>query len=235
MQNKKPTRAFSAHLPPPSRQLPPVLNSLSSHRKSTKSSRLTFPSFFLSPLSLQRRVSSSQSRDRRKVGPYPQSQAETSLGERAYSQRSLHFLALLLHLGAVACALVHGYAVVLDSQEHGTLHTQTPAATAAVCSRARAARPFKAGCGAGGDPEASAPPLEGADWLVTDGTRAGPRGPAAVTAAAEGSGSQGADDVGAAASCAHKRGGGGRGRSGDAARSLGWPPPWRGPEFVTLP
>lgn len=124
---------------------------------------------------------------------------------------------------------------MLDSQEHGTLHTQTPAATAAVCSRARAAGLLKQAAAQGRDLEASAPPLEGSDWLVTDGTRAWPCGPAAVTAAAEGSGSQGAADVGAAASCAHKRGGGGRGQSGNAARSLGWPPPWRGPEFVTLP
>lgn len=124
---------------------------------------------------------------------------------------------------------------MLDSQEHCTLHNKTPAATAAVCSQEHGTGLLKRAAAQGRGLEASAPPLEGADWLVTDGTRAGPREPAAVTAAAEGSGSRGADDVGAAASCAHKRGGGGRGQSGKAARSLGWPPPWRGPEFVTLP
>lgn len=65
---------------------------------------------------------------------------------------------------------------MLDSQEHGTLHTQTPAATAAVCSRARAAGLLKQAAAQGRDLEASAPPLEDSDWLVTDGTRAWPAG-----------------------------------------------------------
>lgn len=87
----------------------------------------------------------------------------------------------------------------------------------------------------GRGPEASAPPFEGADWPAADGAREGSHGPAAVTAAAEGSGSQGAADVGAAASCAHRRGGGGRGQRGIPARLFGWPQPCRVPEFVTFP
>lgn len=59
-----------------------------------------------------------------------------------YLQSTLHLLPLLLALGAVACAFVHGTAaVVLDSQEHGTLHSRLRSGGtkrfAGGCARAR--------------------------------------------------------------------------------------------------
>lgn len=71
--------------------------------------------------------------------------------------------------------------------------------------------------------DAPATPLKSADWLAAEGMRAGSRGPAAVRAAAEGSGSEGAVDVGAASSCAHRVGGGGWGQRTLAVRQFGRP------------
>lgn len=79
---------------------------------------------------------------------------------RPYSQGPLHFLPLLLALGATACALVHGAAVVLDSQEHGTLHTRLCARAAQVCGRARAAAFIRDG-GAGAGPYGAGPASRG--------------------------------------------------------------------------
>lgn len=79
---------------------------------------------------------------------------------RPYSQGPLHFFPLLLALGAVAGALVHGSAVVLDSQEHGTLHYPPPAGAAAVCGGARTAA-FIRGGGAGAGPHAAGPASRG--------------------------------------------------------------------------
>lgn len=109
---------------------------------------------------------------------------------------------------------------MLDSQKHSTLHSHTPAATATVCGRERARGLLRRAAAQGRDLEAPATPLEGADWLTADGTRAESRRPAAVRAAAEGSGSEGAVDVGAASSCAHWVGGGGRGQRAIAVRQF---------------
>ena len=53
-------------------------------------------------------------------------------GRKPHSQGSLHLLSLLLVLGAGASAFVHGSAVVLDSQEHSTLHYHPPPGNAAL-------------------------------------------------------------------------------------------------------
>lgn len=96
------------------------------------------------------------------------------VGERRkpYSQGPLHFPPLLLALGAVACALVHGSAVVLDSQEHGTLHSPPPAGATAVYGRARAAAVI-GGEARGRGLTPPVPPSAGTDWPVADGQGAG--------------------------------------------------------------
>lgn len=117
----------------------------------------------------------------------------------------------------------------------GTWHfasLRRPAASAAVRRPGARRGLLRRAAAQGRGLEASAPPPEGADWPAADGPRAGPRGPAAVTAAAaaaaaEGSGSEGAVDVGAAASCAHRRGGGGRGHRGSAVGLSRRPEPGR--------
>ena len=83
-------------------------------------------------------------------------------GERRkpYSQGSLHLFPLLLALGAGACALVHGSAVVLDSQEHSTRHYRFPTETTTLNNRLCAAVFIKGG-GAGAGPDDATPTNSG--------------------------------------------------------------------------
>lgn len=95
-------------------------------------------------------------------------------GERRtpYSQGPLHFFSLLLAFGSAAGALVHRSAVVLDSQEHGTLHYPPASGAAAVCSW-RGAAVFIGLRGWWRGHTTPGPPPEGAYWAAADGPGGG--------------------------------------------------------------
>lgn len=114
-------------------------------------------------------------------------------GERRkpYLQGPLHLLPLLLAFGAGACALVHGSAVVMDSQEHSTLHYRLRSRVPALCCQERAAVFIRVG-GSWAVPHDAGPAFSGcrlAGWLRAWG------GVCAVPGTAEGSGREGAADV----------------------------------------
>lgn len=106
----------------------------------------------------------------------PQRAAEEK--KKQYSQRPLHFLPLLLAPGSAACALVHGSAVVLNGQKHGTLHNHLSAVAAAVRAGAAAALIRADARGRGLTP--SVPPSKGDDW--PDAAAGAGSGSAAVAA-----------------------------------------------------
>lgn len=114
-------------------------------------------------------------------------------GERRkpYLQGPLHLLPLLLAFGAGACAFVHGSAVVMDSQEHSTLHYRLRSRVPALCCQERAAVFIRVG-GSWAVPHDAGPAFSGcrlAGWLRAWG------GVCAVPGTAEGSGREGAADV----------------------------------------
>lgn len=116
-------------------------------------------------------------------------------GRKPYSQGPFHLFPLFLALVAAASASVHRSAVVLNSQEHSTLHYRPPAGAAAVCCWASVAA-FIRSRDLGAGHRGSGPASRGCGLVGCKRALGwGQRPPAAVTVNAEGSGSQGAADV----------------------------------------